>query len=173
MPPPESRFVKLPEPPEEIIAPFKSTPWAMKFFSDPTIHAITNESRIIKHLTTAGTLLARTLATEDTIKAWQSFRRDEPDEEGRFGEVLSLVSIGSGVNGHIDISHGGFVGVLLDEALGLSAENYRPADKTTMTAYLKVYSSNYFLHVVACHAACNLGLSFYKRFVSRCLCIQV
>jgi len=49
-----------------------------------------------------------------------------------------LLSIGSGVNGHVDTCHGGFVSLLLDEALGLAADNSRPVDKITMTAYLHV-----------------------------------
>jgi thioesterase superfamily protein 4 len=112
----------------------------MKYFSDPTMHRITEDSRIKKDSNTADTLVGRTLATEDTIRAWQSFEKVEPDKDGKFGEILSLVSIGSGVNGHVDISHGGFVGVLLDDALGMSAEKYKPVGQTNMTAYLKVYS---------------------------------
>jgi len=42
------------------------------------------------------------------------------------------------VNGHVDTSHGGFLGVILDEVLGNAAECERPRDKATMTAYLKV-----------------------------------
>jgi acyl-coenzyme A thioesterase THEM4 len=41
-------------------------------------------------------------------------------------------------NGHVDTCHGGFIGVVLDEALGNVAEIERPHDKATMTAYLKV-----------------------------------
>ena len=80
------------------------------------------------------------LATQDTIRAWQSFWK-APDASHQNGQVLSLLSIGSGVNGHIDTCHGGFVSLLVDEALGLAAENSRPADKTTMTAYLHVSNS--------------------------------
>jgi len=109
----------------------------MKIFLDPTFQAFTNESRVKKSTSTADSFVGRTLATEDTIKGWQSFWKPA-DVENPFGEVLSVLSIGSGVNGHIDTAHGGFVSLLLDEALGLAAGNYGPlADKTTMTAYLK------------------------------------
>lgn len=49
-----------------------------------------------------------------------------------------MLKLGSGVNGHVDICHGGFVSLLLDEVIGSAAESERPEDKTTMTAYLKV-----------------------------------
>ena len=49
-----------------------------------------------------------------------------------------VLKLGSGVNGHVDICHGGFVSLLLDEVIGTAAENVRQPDKSTMTAYLKV-----------------------------------
>lgn len=127
----------LSSPSPEIIAQFKDTPWALKLFSDPTLHSLINESRVIKSRTTADTFVSQTLATHDTIRAWQSFYKNAL-APGKSEEVWSLLSLGSGVNGHVDTSHGGFISLLHDEALGLAAENSRPKDKTTMTAYLKV-----------------------------------
>lgn len=130
---------KLDDPPESVKAEFRSTPWAYKLFSDPTLHSVINESRVVKHATTADTFVSHTLATEETIRAWQSFYKDaDPAARNPVKEVWSLLSIGSGCNGHLDTSHGGFISLLHDEALGLAAESSRPADKTTMTAYLKV-----------------------------------
>jgi acyl-coenzyme A thioesterase PaaI-like protein len=136
MPPPGGYFtLKLPS--AETRAQFQSTPWALKILDDPTLQAFTNESRLLKPKTTADTFVSKTLATEDTIRAWQCFHK-APDSRRQYGEILSLLSIGSGVNGHINTSHGGFVSLLHDESLGLAAENLKPSDKTTMTAYLKV-----------------------------------
>jgi len=133
---PERPFRPEP-PPAETRAHFQSTPWALQFFDDPSLQAFTDEAQTVKPQTTENTLIARTLATEDTIRAWQSFYKD-PDSSTRSGQVLSIISLGSGVNGHEDTSHGGFVSVLHDEILGIAAQSYRPSDKTTMTAYLKV-----------------------------------
>ncbi|KAG9242229.1 thioesterase family protein-like protein [Calycina marina] len=116
---------------------FKDVPWALEMFDDPTLSSFANESRTVKPEGNADTFVGKTLATEDTIKAWQSFKK-LPDSTYKHGQFLSLLSIGSGVNGHINTSHGGFVSLMLDEALGLAAENSRPLDKITMTAYLKV-----------------------------------
>lgn len=121
---------------EDAKIPFLNTPWAMDIIADNTLRAFINESRIVKSTTTADTFVGQTLATDSTIRAWLSFWKP-PDAENEFGEVISLLSIGNGVNGHIDTSHGGFISLLMDEALGHSAENFRPDDKATMTAYLK------------------------------------
>jgi acyl-coenzyme A thioesterase THEM4 len=125
------------EPSEEAKSRFSSVPWAADLFNDPAIKAITNESRVVKPLSTADTFCAQTLATPDTIAACQNFYKEGPPPDS-FREVLSLVKLGSGVNGHIDTCHGGFVSLLLDEIIGTVAEYERPADKSTMTAYLKV-----------------------------------
>jgi thioesterase superfamily protein 4 len=109
----------------------------MKLFSDPTLQPFITESRIVKPTTTGDTFVARTLATEDTISAWQSFHAvSAPGTE--HGETITLLKLGSGVNGHIDICHGGFVSLVLDEVIGTAADHVKPPDKLTMTAYLKV-----------------------------------
>jgi thioesterase superfamily protein 4 len=46
--------------------------------------------------------------------------------------------LGSGVNGHVDTGHGGFVAVLFDEGFGLVAGNQRPNDRAVMTVSLKI-----------------------------------
>lgn len=136
MPPPVAHFTLKP-PSAKTRAQYQSAPWALKLFDDPTLQAFTNESRLVKRETTADTFVSKTLATEDTIKAWQSFYK-APNSVHKDGEVLSLLSLGSGVNGHIDTSHGGFISLLHDECLGVAAEHMKPPEKTTMTAYLKV-----------------------------------
>jgi thioesterase superfamily protein 4 len=124
------------EPSSDTKTHFSSAPWAALLFKDPSLQAFSNESRIPKP-STAETFTSKTLATDDTISAWQSFYK-APRAEGKFCEVVSLLSLGSGVNGHIDTCHGGFVSAILDEVIGTAAEYERPTDKSTMTAYLKV-----------------------------------
>ena len=131
----------LKDPLDEAKAHFQDYPWAMALFSDPSLHPFTND---VKPTSTGDTFVGRTLATPDTISASQFFHchRAHPERgegaEAPKGETLSLLKIGSGVNGHIDICHGGFVSLLLDEITGTAADSVRPQDKSTMTAYLKV-----------------------------------
>ncbi|TVY32605.1 Acyl-coenzyme A thioesterase [Lachnellula subtilissima] len=77
--------------------------------------------------------MGRTLATKDTIIYWQSFRK----LGAQHSDNVTVLSIGGGVNGHVDTCHGGFI--VLDEALGNAAAIERPSDKVSMTVYLKVY----------------------------------
>lgn len=134
---PSHPFYKRQSPSPELRARFQSVPWAWKLFDDPTLQPFITEARVLKSESTADTFVSNTLATEDTIKAWQSFYK-APDSVKKYGEVLCLLSLGSGINGHIDTSHGGFISLIHDEGLGLAAETVRPPDKTTMTAYLRV-----------------------------------
>ena len=124
------------EPYPHIKAQFNSTPWAAEIFNDPTLQPFNTESRIPKP-STAETFTSKTLATPDTIAAWQSFYKPATGDS-KFCEIVALLSLGSGVNGHLDTCHGGFVSVILDEVIGTAAEYERPAEKSTMTAYLKV-----------------------------------
>ncbi|KAG0649599.1 Acyl-coenzyme A thioesterase [Hyphodiscus hymeniophilus] len=126
------------EAPPETKNHFQSIPWALKLFSDPTLQPFTSESRIVKTAHTGDTFTARTLATEDTIPVWQSFHKLPPPGTESRSETITIAKLGSGVNGHIDICHGGFLSVLLDEVIGTAADNLRPRDKSMMTAYLKV-----------------------------------
>jgi acyl-coenzyme A thioesterase PaaI-like protein len=109
----------------------------MKLFSDPTLQPFTIASRIAKPSHRGDTFIGRTLSTNDTIIAWQSFYKNPPPGSFKH-EIISILKLGSGVSGHPDICHGGFVSTLLDEVIGTAAEDIRPHDKSTMTAYLKV-----------------------------------
>jgi thioesterase superfamily protein 4 len=130
------RFTVL-RPSPEVQAQFSSVPWALELFQDPALVPFVIGSRRTYNSTTAGTMCGKTLVTDDTIAAWQSFYKDPTSEEGR-GEVWSLLKLGSGVNGHIDTCHGGFLSLVLDETLGNVAEHEKPDNGSTMTAYLNV-----------------------------------
>lgn len=121
----------LQEPTPECKAHFESTPWCAAIFNDPTLQAFTAREPQRKSF---DTFMAKTLATKDTIIFWQSFRK----LGAQYSDNVTVLSIGGGVNGHVDTCHGGFIGVVLDEALGNAAESERPSDKASMTAYLKV-----------------------------------
>lgn len=133
-------------PPAEIVRHFQSTPWALALFSDPTLRPFTMESRIAKLTSTTDTFMARTLATDDTIIAWQAFhkishpvpRASATSPPSSKAETVTVLKIGSGLNGHVDICHGGVVSSIFDEVLGVAAISARPKDESIMTAYLKV-----------------------------------
>lgn len=121
------------EPKPEIKAHFESTPWAAKFFDDSSFLPFEYQPR-----SSGGHRFIReTLATKDTIAAWQSFYKP-PVLGTDVGELYFLLSVGSNVDGHPNKAHGGFIAVVLDEVLGCEATYHCPPGKTTMTAYLTV-----------------------------------
>lgn len=83
-----------------------------------------------------GLFMSTTLNNDDTISAWQSFYKQD-DEKGRL-EAISVMKIGKGLNGHVDICHGGFVGVLLDEVISSAVDCEVEEGVGLMTAFLKV-----------------------------------
>ncbi|KAG4434381.1 hypothetical protein IFR05_010155 [Cadophora sp. M221] len=134
--------------PTSIKAHFDNIPWTKQYSSDPALKPYTTAARIPKKDSTADSFCAITLNSKDTVTAWQSWWRPAPapankntEHDGAkrtFGESVALLTIASGLNGHPDTIHGGFLSVILDELIGNAAEYERPHDKSTMTAYLKV-----------------------------------
>ena len=126
------------EPDKDIKAQFSSIPWAIKLFQDPTLRPFISRSRVRPKTSssTRETFVSQTLHTPDTISDWQSFFRAGTDSKPF--EVIYLLKLGSGLNGHHDLAHGGFLSVILDDVIGTAADVERPMDKSTMTAYLKV-----------------------------------
>ncbi|TAQ87019.1 hypothetical protein B7494_g4642 [Chlorociboria aeruginascens] len=120
----------------EIRAQYSSLPWATSLFHDPTLHPCANPSRSRKS-TSADSYISRTLQTADTIRDWQCFFR-APCADFPHGELLSIVTLGRGLCGHIDTAHGGSLSSILDELLGFASETVTLRGKTTMTAFLKL-----------------------------------
>jgi acyl-coenzyme A thioesterase THEM4 len=125
------------EPNEQTRSQFSSTPWTVKLFEDPTLRPFVSSSRVPpKSPSTRETFVSQTLSTSDTISAWQSFFK--PPTSSKPFEVIYLLKLGSGLNGHHNLAHGGFLSVVLDDVISTAADIERPEDKSTMTAYLKV-----------------------------------
>lgn len=111
-----------------------SPDWCRKLVHDETAIPIRTYTRRTK-ASGEDSLIANTLATSDTFPAWQSFYRFFPktsnesqstsspqdlksDRDPVAGEMLNLVSLGSGLNGHANLAHGGIISVILDEITG-------------------------------------------------------
>jgi acyl-coenzyme A thioesterase THEM4 len=124
------------EPNQEVKSQFSSIPWALKLYENPILRPFLSRSRIRRKTSTGDTFISQTLSTPDTIPALQSFFKPATSSE-QF-EVIYLLKLGSGLNGHHDLAHGGLLSVILDEVIGTAADYERPEGKSTMTAYLKV-----------------------------------
>jgi acyl-coenzyme A thioesterase PaaI-like protein len=97
---------------------FQSIPWCSELLSEPDIVITTTPSRNYKS-STEDALFAETLKTPDAIGACLSFHKRPANDKARIDEVYTLLSLGYKVNGYANILHGGMVGVLLDETMGI------------------------------------------------------
>ncbi|KAF7860731.1 hypothetical protein EAF04_008249 [Stromatinia cepivora] len=122
--------------PKETADHFSLTPWCRPILNDSSLHPFSFESRILKE-DTGDTFTAITLQSPDTVPYYQCFY-SPPTSSRPFGEILSLMSFGTHVNGHVDTAHGGFIAALLDDMIGCVAESNSAKDENTMTAYLNI-----------------------------------
>lgn len=126
--------------------------WCSKFLRDPTLCPIATPSRQPK-ASSEDSFIAETLATTTTIVAWQSFYRtlqssSEPletetlktahDSAAVGGELVCLLALGRGMNGHTNVAHGGFIATILDETMGMVVSLHQSAGMSGYTAFIKV-----------------------------------
>lgn len=121
--------------------------WCAQLLHDPTLIPIETPSRVRKP-GSGNSFLAQTLRVEDTITACQSFyklpllsrtdsKSDSDSGSVNLGEMQTLYFIGSGLNGHENTCHGGFLSLALDEIMGLIVRLY-PKAPNPYTIYLNV-----------------------------------
>ncbi|EFX00821.1 thioesterase superfamily [Grosmannia clavigera kw1407] len=70
---------------------------------------------------TADNAFTNTLNSPDTISAYVVFYEEPADalSHAPIVELKALMTVGPGMNGHVGVMHGGLVGTILDEVLGL------------------------------------------------------
>ncbi|KAI9878276.1 MAG: hypothetical protein M1830_001376 [Pleopsidium flavum] len=121
--------------------------WCAQLLGDPTLIPIETPSRVVKP-GTENSFLAQTLRGKDAITACQSFyklplpspmnsKSDSDSDSVKVGELQTLSFLGSGLNGHEDICHGGFLSLALDEIMALIVRLY-PKALNPYTVYLNV-----------------------------------
>lgn len=104
----------------------RQTPWCRALIDDADWVPTMTWSRVKKVRNTEDTFFAETLGTDRTIRHCLTLRpkqentKDvEDDNEPAFKEVRTIMELGSGLNGHPDVCHGGFVATMLDEVMGV------------------------------------------------------
>jgi thioesterase superfamily protein 4 len=132
--------------PPELQERLSSHAWGARVLSDTRLTPIQTPSRVSKP-GTENSFLAQTLRTGDAITACQSFYKapsppsDSESHQGsdsaNLGEMQTLYVIGSGLNGHEGVCHGGFLSLVLDEIMGLVVRLY-PKAANPYTLYLNV-----------------------------------
>jgi acyl-coenzyme A thioesterase PaaI-like protein len=151
---------------------FRSIPWVAAYLDSPLYVRSQGISRFYKNdETTAHTLFSTTFKTPDTFVASLSLYKKPSDANGPITETLTFMSLGSGLNGHVDTAHGGVVATILDEVAGLmlrvgaAPEGERGAP--IFTAYLNVnYRAPVRTPQVVVVAAWIRGVTGRKKMVS-------
>ena len=128
--------------PKESLGDFDNIKWIQDIVHDPDVKEVPFHSRTVFRDSTHHSLFNRTLATNDTLRACQSFLRlrpckesETPDsEDGRKKESLLIASMGRGLDGYPGFAHGGTIATLFDETLSLVA--LQVLSMPFMTVYL-------------------------------------
>ncbi|KAK2044472.1 thioesterase superfamily protein [Colletotrichum somersetense] len=143
-------------PVEPDVQHFLDIPWCATLLDEPGTICKTAPSRFPK-ASTEDQLFSTTLRTEETVASFVMFYKRPslssateaapavaPDDEGGgiIRELKALLTLGAGVNGFPNVSHGGIVATILDETIGTifginETEGLTP-DASYMTAYLNV-----------------------------------
>lgn len=103
--------------------------------------------------TTENSFLSGTMCTSDTIQAWQTLYRtrsshipatvtqqatDDDDRKPLSGEVICLIALGSGVNSHENVAHGGVTATILDASMATTAHLFNSQGGNCFTLELTV-----------------------------------
>ena len=120
-----------------IIEHFKGIPWAATQLSDPSIR-ILPLSRIVSQPGSGHSLTASTWNTENTISHLLSIYRPPDTTANQSGEVRRFYTLGTGLNAHPYLLHGGVIATILDSAMGRVVNEQIRLKGPTYTAALNI-----------------------------------
>ncbi|KAH6665396.1 HotDog domain-containing protein [Halenospora varia] len=100
------------------LSPILLIPWCATLLDDPDTVIVPTISREPKD-STEDALFAETLKTASTISACLTFHARPPSATALINHISTLVTLEEGVNGYPHVAHGGLVGFLFDEIMGL------------------------------------------------------
>ncbi|KUJ06178.1 thioesterase family protein [Mollisia scopiformis] len=102
-------------------------PWCKKVMDDPQWERLSTRAK------SSNALFTETLWTDETICAHQSFYRSQRSENLPSGEIRVLLSLGSGLDGHPGICHGGFLSLIFDDTIHELAAKELPTLAVTVS----------------------------------------
>jgi acyl-coenzyme A thioesterase PaaI-like protein len=105
-------------PPSDSKEPFLRIPWTAPLISAPNLITRVPDSRLPKP-TNEDSFFATTLKTPSTLRSCVSVYRRPVPSDPYIREISTFATIGSALDGHPGILHGGVVASLLDEAMGV------------------------------------------------------
>ncbi|KAL2358653.1 HotDog domain-containing protein [Cryomyces antarcticus] len=96
---------------------FEAIPWCARLLADPNMAVTSWSSREAKD-DGEDTCFSETLKTARTIDKSIAFYRKRASENSRVEESYMLLSLGSGLDGHAGLLHGGIISTIVDEGTG-------------------------------------------------------
>lgn len=97
---------------------FLSIPWCATILSNPTYKSTPTPARIPK-TSTEDSLIATTLQSPDTITHYLTLFTPPPPQDPFIPEIISLLTLGSGLNGGAHVLHGGIITTIIDDTMGM------------------------------------------------------
>lgn len=114
--------------PEDDIKHFKSIPWCLKHLQPPdTELIITSAYSRSRKPNSEDALFAETINSPSTLSHFILFYARPSEPRSVLPEIKGLITLGSDLDGHPGICHGGIVATIFDEVLGYAA----PAGRLT------------------------------------------
>jgi acyl-coenzyme A thioesterase PaaI-like protein len=102
---------------EPDLAHFNSIPWCSALLSNPTYRITPTFSRQPKQ-STEDSLVAISLSSPSTISNCLSLYIPPVPPESFISEVVTLLTLGDGMNGGVNMLHGGIISTLMDDVMG-------------------------------------------------------
>ncbi|KAI1396262.1 HotDog domain-containing protein [Hypoxylon fuscum] len=97
---------------------FLSIPWCRKILRGPRILTGSPGCRLPKP-NGEDSLFSETLKSQTTILAMLEFYEEPPSPTDRVESIKTFLTLGSGLDGHSGVCHGGIVATILDEVTAL------------------------------------------------------
>lgn len=127
---------------EPDLAHFNSIPWCSALLANPAYKITPTFSRQPKP-STEDSLIAISLSSPSTISNCLSLYVPPAPAETFISEIVTLLTLGDGMNGGVNMLHGGIVSTLMDDAMGTlltvnKDQGGLPLTQSTVTASLSV-----------------------------------
>ncbi|KAI2629250.1 HotDog domain-containing protein [Hypomontagnella submonticulosa] len=126
---------------------FASIPWCAQHLRGSRIVTGTPASRRPKQ-NGEDSLYAETLKSQTTILAMLEVYEEPVSPTDRVDSIKTFLTLGSGLNGHPDVLHGGIVATILDEVTGLLIPINQQRGFIPEMPYMTVYLNTTFLKPV-------------------------
>lgn len=109
-------------PPEDDIKHFKSIPWCLTHLQPPdTELIITSAYSRSRKSNNEDALFSGTINSPSTLSHFILFYPRPSEPQSALPEIKGLITLGSDLDGHPGICHGGIVATIFDEVLGYAA----------------------------------------------------